>query len=231
MYFPFLAEAAEFSRVALDALRQPLESGSIEIDRAGFRARFPARFQVVLATNPCPCGNYGVRGAECICPPVAIRRYAARLSGPLRDRIDIDLQVARVSASRATSSRRSGVSTADAAARVSAARTRAAERWAKTPWRRNAEVSGAWLRQGELRLPRGVRAPLDRALERGQLTLRGYDRVLRLRKNQLWRFCLNLVFPVALLVRTILDLLCDSLVVPPIQDQCRDEESDETYHR
>ncbi|MBB5744318.1 magnesium chelatase family protein [Microbacterium ginsengiterrae] len=176
----FLDEAAEFSRVALDALRQPLESGSIEIDRAGFRARFPARFQLVLATNPCPCGNYGVRGAECICPPVAIRRYAARLSGPLRDRIDIDLQVARVSASRATSSRRSGVSTADAAARVSAARTRAAERWAKTPWRRNAEVSGAWLRQGELRLPRGVRAPLDRALERGQLTLRGYDRVLRL---------------------------------------------------
>ncbi|MGO2683126.1 MAG: YifB family Mg chelatase-like AAA ATPase [Microbacterium sp.] len=176
----FLDEAAEFSRVALDALRQPLESGVIEIDRAGFRARFPARFQLILATNPCPCGNYGVRGAECICPPIAIRRYSARLSGPLRDRIDIDLQVARVAASRATSSERTGVTSVDAASRVAAARARAAERWAQTPWTLNAEVAGAWLRQGDLRVPHGVRAPLDRALERGQLTLRGYDRVLRL---------------------------------------------------
>jgi len=176
----FLDEAAEFSRVALDALRQPLESGSIEIDRAGFRARFPARFQLVLATNPCPCGNYGVRGAECICPPIAIRRYGARLSGPLRDRVDIDLQVARVTASRATSSERASPSSSDAAAQVVEARARAAARWAQTPWKVNADVAGSWLRQGALRLPYEVRAPLDRALERGQLTLRGYDRVLRL---------------------------------------------------
>lgn len=176
----FLDEAAEFSRVALDALRQPLESGSIEIDRAGFRARFPARFQLALATNPCPCGNYGVRGAECICPPIAIRRYSARLSGPLRDRIDIDLQVARVAASRATASERSATTTVEARTRVQTARKRAAERWARTPWTVNAEVAGSHLRQGDLRLPRDVRAPLDRALERGLLTLRGYDRVLRL---------------------------------------------------
>lgn len=176
----FLDEAAEFSRVALDALRQPLESGSIEIDRAGFRARFPAQFQLALATNPCPCGNYGVRGAECICPPIAIRRYAARLSGPLRDRIDIDLQVARVAASRATSAERSGVTTAEARARVLEARQRATVRWADTPWNINSEVAGSWLRQGDVRLPADVRSALDRALERGQITLRGYDRVLRL---------------------------------------------------
>lgn len=176
----FLDEAAEFSRVALDALRQPLESGSIEIDRAGFRVEFPARFQLALATNPCPCGNYGVRGAECSCPPMAIRRYSARLSGPLRDRIDIDLQVARVAASKATSAERSSLTTAKARKRVMQARARAAERWAQTPWKVNADVAGAWLRQGDLRLPLEVRAPLDRALERGQLTLRGYDRVLRL---------------------------------------------------
>jgi len=121
-----------------------------------------------------------VRGAECICPPVAIRRYSSRLSGPLRDRIDIDLQVARVAASRATSMERSSVTTANARDRVLAARERAAERWADTPWDVNAEAAGAWLRQGDLRLPLDVRAPLDRALERGQLTLRGYDRVLRL---------------------------------------------------
>lgn len=176
----FLDEAAEYSRVALDALRQPLESGTIEVSRAGFTASFPARFQLILAMNPCPCGNYGIRGAECTCPPMAIRRYASRLSGPLRDRVDIELQVARVAASRATSGVRAEVSSADARARVLAARARAAERWTGTPWRRNADVPGTWLRHGALRLDHEARAPLDRALERGALTLRGYDRVLRL---------------------------------------------------
>ncbi|HWS51533.1 MAG TPA: YifB family Mg chelatase-like AAA ATPase [Microbacterium sp.] len=176
----FLDEAAEFSRVALDALRQPLESGRIEIHRSGFTASFPARFQLVLATNPCPCGNHGVRGAECVCPPMAIRRYSSRLSGPLRDRIDIELQVARVAAARATSGERSARDSAVAREQVFRARERSSHRWAQTPWRLNAEVPGSWLRQGRFRLPIAARAPLDRALERGLLTLRGYDRVLRL---------------------------------------------------
>lgn len=176
----FLDEAAEFSRVALDALRQPLESGCIEVHRSGFTARFPARFQLILAMNPCPCGNYGVRGAECVCPSLAIRRYAGRLSGPLRDRVDIEIQVARVAASRATSAERSGVSTADARQRVLEARERAAHRLRGTPWRLNGDVPGTWLRQGQHRIGVEARAPLDRALERGILTLRGYDRVLRL---------------------------------------------------
>jgi magnesium chelatase family protein len=176
----FLDEAAEFSRHALDSLRQPLEAGTIDIQRAGFTVRFPARFQLVLAMNPCPCGNYGVRGAECACPSIAIRRYAARISGPLRDRIDIDIQVARVAASRATSGERTAPTSAEARTRIALARSRAAERWSETPWRVNAEVPGSWLRQGAHRLPSGDRAPLDRALERGVLTLRGYDRVLRL---------------------------------------------------
>ncbi|MFS0912552.1 YifB family Mg chelatase-like AAA ATPase [Microbacterium sp. 179-I 3D2 NHS] len=176
----FLDEAAEFSRVALDALRQPLEAGAIEVNRAGFTARFPARFQLLLAMNPCPCGHHGVRGAECVCPPMAIRRYATRLSGPLRDRIDIDLTVTRVAASRAAAGGRADVTTARVLERVIAARERAADRWRGTPWRRNADVPGPWLRQGAFRLPATARAPLDRALERGALTLRGYDRVLRL---------------------------------------------------
>ncbi|NIG64447.1 YifB family Mg chelatase-like AAA ATPase [Microbacterium sp. Be9] len=175
----FLDEAAEFSRVALDALRQPLESGAIEVHRAGFTATFPARFQLLLAMNPCPCGNHGVRGAECICPPMSIRRYSTRLSGPLRDRIDIDLQVSRVAASRAMSDHSPSMTTAQARERVAAARERAARRWMSMRWRRNAEAPGTSLRQGALRLAPAVRAPLDRALERGALTLRGYDRVLR----------------------------------------------------
>ena len=93
----FLDEAGEFQASALDALRQPLESGTITIHRATATAQFPARFQLVLATNPCPCGDYGIRGGTCTCLPAAIRRYLGRLSGPLLDRIDIELTLARVS--------------------------------------------------------------------------------------------------------------------------------------
>ncbi|MFC7790446.1 YifB family Mg chelatase-like AAA ATPase [Microbacterium sp. MAHUQ-60] len=176
----FLDETPEFQRTALDALRQPLESGRIEVHRAGFTASYPARFQLILAMNPCPCGNYGVRGAECTCPPMAIRRYSSRLSGPLRDRIDIDLQVARVAASRATSGERSTTTSAAARDAVLAARGAAAERWRRSPWRVNGEVPGERLRHGGLRLPAAARAPLDQALERGTVTLRAYDRVLRI---------------------------------------------------
>ncbi len=174
-----LDEAAEFQPAALDALRQPLETGTIEIHRAGMSVRYPARFQLIMAMNPCPCGRYGVRGENCICPPAAIRRYARRLSGPLRDRIDIELHVSRATAAATSGAR--GETTSDAAREiVCAARHRAAHRLSATPWRRNAEVSGSWLRQGEHRLAPEVRAPLDRALHLGALTLRGYDRVLRL---------------------------------------------------
>ena len=175
-----LDEAAEFSRVALDALRQPLESGSIDVHRSGFTARFPARFQLVMAMNPCPCGQYGVRGGECTCPSLAIRRYAARLSGPLRDRVDIEVHVSRIAAAEAVSDRSTRTTSADAQQRVVSARARAAERWRGTPWRRNADVPGARLRQADARVAAEARRPLDRALEKGLLTLRGYDRVLRL---------------------------------------------------
>lgn len=92
----FLDEAAEFPPSVLDALRQPLESGSISIHRASGAATFPARFQLVLASNPCPCGRYGSVDEECTCTPIARRRYLARMSGPLLDRIDIHLTVRRL---------------------------------------------------------------------------------------------------------------------------------------
>lgn len=175
----FLDEAGEFPASVLDALRQPLERGDIHIHRSGVSVRYPARFQLVLATNPCPCGNYGVRGATCECPPAAIRRYLGRLSGPLLDRVDIDLPMRRVAAVGVDAAV-GRVSTAEAAGRVADARARTAERLARTPWRRNVDVPGRWLREGPSAPPAAVRAPLDAALERGQLTLRGYDRVLRL---------------------------------------------------
>jgi magnesium chelatase family protein len=172
----FLDEAGEFSGHALDALRQPLESGRIEIHRVGFRAVLPARFQLVVATNPCPCGNYGVPGGACSCPSLAIRRYLGRLSGPLVDRIDIELGLQRVSATAAGAD---NISTARARERVAAARDRARHRLAHTPWRTNGEVEGTWLRSGPLRPDLRITRPLDDALHRGSLTLRGYDRVLR----------------------------------------------------
>lgn len=175
----FLDEAGEYGAHALDSLRQPLESGSIEIHRAGFRATLPAQFQLVLATNPCPCGQYGVRGGTCSCPSLAIRRYLGRLSGPLLDRIDIELGLNRVTVADLRGAGGGEVTTAAARERVAAARARAVERLSDTPWRLNASVSGAWLRDGPLAPAAEIRRPLDSALHRGALTLRGYDRVLR----------------------------------------------------
>ncbi|HAQ59428.1 MAG TPA: Mg chelatase-like protein [Microbacterium sp.] len=174
----FLDEAGEFPASVLDALRLPLEKGEITIHRSGFSATFPARFQLVLATNPCPCGSHGVPGGSCTCAPQAIRRYVGRLSGPLVDRVDIRFGLLRVSRVSGPAEEET-VSTSTARKRVAEARDRAQRRLAATPWRLNAQVSGAWLRQGPLALPIEVRRPLDTALQRGGLTLRGYDRTLR----------------------------------------------------
>jgi len=177
----FLDEAPEFSPSVLDALRQPLESGLITIHRANAVATFPGRFQLVMAANPCPCGQYGARDSECTCPPNARRRYVGRLSGPLLDRIDIQLRVQRITAAQLRAAQESrGVSTATARERVAAARAMAAVRLSTTPWRLNSQVPGAWLRGPGVRLAQSVTASIDRALERGGITMRGYDRVLRL---------------------------------------------------
>ncbi len=177
----FLDEAPEFSSSVLDALRQPLESGVISIHRANAIAHYPGRFQLILAANPCPCGQYGARDSECTCPPSARRRYLGRLSGPLLDRIDIQLRVQRItSAQLRLAGDTARTTTAQARTRVIAARKRAAARLAATPWRVNSQVPGHWLRGPQARLSGTVTASIDRALERGGITMRGYDRVLRL---------------------------------------------------
>lgn len=173
----FLDEGGEFPASVLDALRQPLESGVIHLHRSGVSATYPARFQLVVATNPCPCGQYGVPGGTCDCAPQAIRRYTRRLSGPLLDRIDIDLRLQRVSVARRDAATRV-VTTRDARDLVEDARARAQRRWSGTPWQRNADVPGTWLRGAAAPDPEVIR-PLDTALRRGSLTLRGYDRLLR----------------------------------------------------
>jgi magnesium chelatase family protein len=182
----FLDEAPEFSPASLDALRQPLESGVITISRATATARFPARFQLVLAANPCPCGNAGTRDGDCRCTPFAVRRYLARLSGPLLDRVDIRMDVHRITAAQLRlRDQGAAPTTALARERVLQARGVAAERLSHTPWALNAHVTGAWLRSAAGAPDRGATVGLDRALERGGITMRGYDRVLRLA----WTLC------------------------------------------
>lgn len=176
----FLDEAPEFNSSVLDALRQPLESGVISIHRANAIAHFPGQFQLILAANQCPCGQYGARDSECTCTPSARRRYLGRLSGPLLDRIDIQLRVQRItSAQLKLSTEGARLTSAMARERVVAARGRAAHRLADTPWRVNSQVPGFWLRGPHARLGSVVTASIDRALERGGITMRGYDRVLR----------------------------------------------------
>jgi magnesium chelatase family protein len=177
----FLDEAPEFPSTVLDALRQPLESGQITIHRANAVAQFPGSFHLVMAANPCPCGQYGARDSECTCTPFTRRRYLARLSGPLLDRIDIQLRVHRITSAQVrVSSDAAATTTASMRERVATARARTAARLAATPWELNAHVAGSWLRAPANRLTHSVTAVIDRALERGGITMRGYDRVLRL---------------------------------------------------
>lgn len=145
------------------------------------RTTLPARVQLVLAANPCPCGNAGSLDAavECHCSPSVRVRYQQRISGPLNDRIDVRLTLHRVSQVLRSAPEYAAPTSAQLQTRVIRARARAAERLRDTSWRVNAEVPGRWLRGPEQRLPRATTAVLDRALARGGLTLRGYDRVLR----------------------------------------------------
>ena len=175
----FLDEAPEFGRDVLDALRQPLEAGEVVIARSGLCARFPARFTLVLAANPCPCAKAAsAGGAGCACSPAARRRYLGRLSGPLLDRVDVKVRLQPVSRREMLYDRKHAEASAVVAARVAAARERAARRLAGTPWRLNAEIPGAELRRSFLPEPGALRS-LDRAMELGQASARGADKIVR----------------------------------------------------
>ncbi|MEX5295825.1 YifB family Mg chelatase-like AAA ATPase [Kocuria sp. CPCC 205268] len=174
----FLDEAPEFDRGVIDALRQPLENGRIRIDRSAASAVYPARFQLVLAANPCPCGRSGGHGAGCTCTPRMRRSYFGKLSGPLLDRVDLQIAVPTVSYGELAAGAGRGESTAEVSVRVARARAAQAERLRHLGVCTNAELGGSLLR-GVLRPPHAVTAPLERAMDRGSLTARGHQRVLR----------------------------------------------------
>jgi magnesium chelatase family protein len=174
----FLDEAPEFGTPALEALREPLESGRISLFRAGGTACYPARFTLVLAANPCPCGASG-SDARCSCGAQVRRRYLGRLSGPLLDRIDVHREVQPARRDALLADLHTAETSAVVRDRVAAARDRARRRLAGSPWRTNGELPGPELRR---RWPIGADAlaALREALRRGQLSARGVDRVMRL---------------------------------------------------
>jgi magnesium chelatase family protein len=171
----FLDECAEIGSSALEALRTPLEDGEIRLARRDGVACYPARFQLVLAANPCPCAPADPR--DCICPALAKRRYLGKLSGPLLDRVDLKVHMHPIRSAAFAAGE--GETTAAVRQRVAAARDAAAERWAPHGVRTNAEISGPLLRR-RFRPPPAVMKPLQTALDRGALSIRGVDRTLRI---------------------------------------------------
>ena len=172
----FLDEACEFGTPQLEALRTATEEGEVRIARRDGVARYPARFQLVLATNPCPCAP--IREVDCQCSPTERRRYFSRLSGPLLDRIDIRTRMRPIHAMD-HSDAGPPESSVTVRERVTKARVRAIERWAGHGWQTNAEVPGPALRR-HFRLPRPAMRLLDRGLETGFVSARGADRCLRI---------------------------------------------------
>jgi len=173
----FLDELGEFQASVLDTLREPLEEGAVTISRAGGAATYPARFVLVAAMNPCPCGHHGDPGAECTCLPDAIERYRARISGPLLDRIDLRVHVPRVPYERLRSDDGREPS-AVVRERVCAARSRMSGRGVRT----NAELGIAGLKR-DCRLDADADALLADAMRMRRLSARGYHRLLRVART------------------------------------------------
>jgi magnesium chelatase family protein len=177
----FLDELAEFSRPALEALRQPIEEGAIRITRSQRTVTFPSRFMLVAATNPCPCGHLGDTRRQCACPTAALRRYSTKLSGPLLDRIDMIVDVS--SPSREELIAQAGPpESAAVRSRVTEARARQRRRLTGSAARCNGELSPAEVRL-LCPLEPSARKALYAAHERLALSVRGHDRMLRVART------------------------------------------------
>ena len=177
----YLDELGEFSRSALEVMRQPLEEGSITLSRAAGTFTYPARFMLIASMNPCPCGYRGSRTNDCRCDDATVQKYVSKLSGPLLDRIDLHVTVSRVSFEDIT-----GGDVAESSAsirdRVEAARERQSERLASLDIRCNAEIPSAELR-GVCALDAGSMELLQAAMARGAISARAFDRVTRVART------------------------------------------------
>lgn len=173
----FLDELPEFDRRVLEALREPLESGRIHISRAARQAEFPAQFQLVAAMNPCPCGYHGDANGKCRCTPDQVARYRSKLSGPLLDRIDLQIEVPSLPA-EALQSAADGESSAVVRARVVLARERQQSRQGKPNSRLTTKEIDRYCQPDE-----NGAALLKQAMTRLNLSARAYHRVLRVART------------------------------------------------
>jgi magnesium chelatase family protein len=178
----FLDELPEFRRNALEALRQPLEDGRIAIGRARIALTYPARFMLVAAMNPCPCGHFGTGSARCVCRPAQVERYVGRVSGPLLDRIDLHIEVPSLAGERLTDERR-GESSAVLRERVRLARDRQLRRFATSAaGAYNGEMEPRELRE-HCRIDAVGERLLRSAVQRLGLSARAFHRVLRVART------------------------------------------------
>jgi len=174
----FLDELPEFDRRVLEVLREPMENGRIWISRAARQAEFPARFQLVAAMNPCPCGYQGDGSDRCSCTPDQVARYRGRLSGPLLDRIDIQIFVPRVERELLFGASPLGESSARVRERVAAARERQQQRAGRS----NAQLGAAEVER-DCRLDAAARPLLEQAMSRLALSARAYHRILKVART------------------------------------------------
>ncbi|MGH8313461.1 MAG: ATP-binding protein, partial [Gammaproteobacteria bacterium] len=171
----FLDELPEFDRHVLEVLREPLETGQVVVSRAAHQAEFPARFQLIAAMNPCPCGYLGDESGRCRCTAEQVRRYRARISGPLLDRIDLHVEVPRPPrAALRPDTPPDGEPSASVAARVLAARNRQLQRCGKSNARLTPRETGHYCAPDSQGLDL-----LERATERLGLSARAYHRILK----------------------------------------------------
>lgn len=178
----FLDEAGEFGRATLDGLRQPLEDGHVTVTRASGSLRFPARFMLVAAMNPCPCGYYGDRTKDCVCSAAQVRRYRSRLSGPLLDRLDLQIEVPAVPIRALGDDLPATDSSAAIRARVMNARVRQAERYHRDGIYTNAQLKPRHLKQ-YCALDLAGRELLEQAMTRLGLSARAHGRILRVART------------------------------------------------
>lgn len=173
----FLDEFAEFSRSALEVLREPLENGQVTISRAKETVCYPARFTLVAAMNPCPCGNLGNPLKPCTCTPMQVARYKSRISGPLLDRIDLTVQLNPVKFTD-WNQQSEGETSAQIRARVLAARDIQKKRFAATSTTANAFMTSAQLKEF-CKLPPGAETILEQAMRKLGLSARSLDKMLK----------------------------------------------------
>lgn len=173
----FLDELPEFSRAAIEVMRQPLEEGIVTIARAAGTFTYPARFMLVASMNPCPCGYRGTRSAECRCDDAAVAKYVSKLSGPLLDRIDLQIEVSRVAFDDMARTEH-GERSATIRERVVAARERQQKRFARTPISCNAEIPGNAVKT-YCELDADAMHLLAHASSRRQFSARALDRIAR----------------------------------------------------